>query len=137
MGLRHALRALVVATCVLGGLATAGPAAAAEERLVCAVGSAYLASDSICINEGPPAQGRYTVLFELKDEPATVTDYVWTVTPTARVQYGCTSTTGYCVLTVYNGSAEYQATVTYSSGGVGRSFTARALVEPWCGSTYC
>ena len=105
--------------------------------MVCAVGSAYLANSPTCMNEGPPSQGRYSVVFELKDEPDGVTDYAWTVTPTGRVQYGCTATTSYCVLSVPNFAAQYDATVTYSYAGVGRSFQSTAFVEPWCGSYYC
>jgi hypothetical protein len=137
MSLRRLLRGLVIAGCLIGGVVPAGQASAAEEREVCAVGSAYLASSSTCINEGPPAAGRYQVLFELKDQPAGVTDYAWTVTPAGRVQSGCTSTSYYCLLSVPNVPAQYYASVTYSSGGIGRSFQSTAYVEQWCGSYYC
>lgn len=122
----------------------AAPAAAAEERLACAVAtSGYLATDSYCYNDRAPSNTGYVVVFDLRDEPADSTGFGWSVvtlegTPLGTVFSGCGSVdTGCSYRLPRTAEGRYRGTVTYTAGGVARTFEATAQVNRYCGSELC
>ena len=140
--MRKALSALAVAAAATAlTVVDAGPAAAlGGEQLGCYVSPTHFypqASLGYCANNSMPDRS-YTAVFEVMYLNGSYS-YAWSVPAfyASKITNGCTSSSHYCILGNLVPTAHITVSVTITQSGQSASLEATAIIEPWCGDTWC
>lgn len=110
-------------------LFSSGNASASGEWLGCRIapGTQFNFYQTCSNTGGPAADGYYSVAFMVQNETVSST-YAWTG-PGYPVYSGCTSTTNWCTLKVYQGSRTINVSVTLTQGAYVQTLSSTAYIS--------